>query len=144
MANVLGRIGSCFIQDSIFTARRKLVRGKLLPSEIAVSGGIFLWGLKSNKFAEYELSCLFLPLAKQEADGPPILAPTRLFPCPPGQAAQPVFLLRQIEAACGELFCTDGAYRTGRSCLPYRTTLSTFAQGKRVRAGRTARIAPLK
>ena len=101
---------------AIFTARRKLASGPAVGASwwfalclsfasfacgqagkgrnycrwrCFVSGDGFLWGRKSNEFAEYEQSCLvFAYRQKLAADGRPIPALTRPFPRPPWQAAR--------------------------------------------------------
>ena len=68
--------------------------GKLLPSEIAVSGSVFYGDEKVTSLPNTKhLACFCLP-AKTGGGRPPHSTPSCPFPRPPGQAAQPVFLLR--------------------------------------------------
>ena len=86
MANVLGRLGSCFIQTPFLPPYANWLGGNYCRQRGFVSGGVFLWGRKSNEFTEYKASSLFLPTGKNRRRTDELFQPLRAyFPVRPGK-----------------------------------------------------------
>ena len=81
--------------------------GKLVRDVVIAVGDCsfrrrFLWGRKSNEFAQYELPCLFLPTGKNRRRTVDLFLPPRAhFPGRPGELLCRYFFYGTIEAAWG-------------------------------------------